>query len=160
MKSERGITFLNLTIVIGIVIVVVMGITAIAKRKVKNVGLVDLKTDMLLIQGKIKLLNDNVIIKKEGAELVGTNMSENPDNEETKEILENNIVSVEDANYNGYYILSQEDLEKLELAEEINLTEENKIVVNYATGEVIYTKGYKDKEGKIYYRLSEIMDLN
>ena len=160
MRDEKGITFVNLALVIAIVIVIVIGIVVTAKKKVENVGLIDLKTDMLLIQGKIKLLNDNVLIKKEGAELIGTNMSENSENESVKAILDKKVISSEEDDYNGYYMLSQEDLEKLELAEDISMEEDNEIVVNYATGEVIYLKGYEDKEGKIFYRLSEIKNLN
>lgn len=158
MKNEKGLTYTKLLVIVVILIIGSIVAYKISNKIILNQKLNNIKTDMLLIQGKSKLISDDVAIKKEGAELIGISISENMEEEHIKHILEKQIIWAEDADFNGYYLLSKENLNQMELSD-INIDEDNEVIVNYATGEVIYTKEFVDKDGKIYHKLSELQDV-
>ena len=111
------------------------------------------ETDMLLIQGKIKVISQESTIQKNEELLKGKKLSENLENEEIKKLLQNKIISEEESDFTKYYILEKTDLEELGLSS-IELTE-GYYIVNYETYEVIYTSGVKI-DNNYYYKLSEL----
>ena len=111
------------------------------------------ETDMLLIQGKIKVISQESTIQKNEELLQGKKLSENLENEEIKKLLQNKIISEEESDFTKYYILEKTDLEELGLSS-IELTE-GYYIVNYETYEVIYTSGVKI-DNNYYYKLSEL----
>ena len=111
------------------------------------------ETDMLLIQGKIKVISQESTIQKKEEILQGKKLSENLEDEEIKKLLQNNIISTEESDFTKYYILEKTDLEELGLSS-IELTE-GYYIVNYETYEVIYSSGVKIDNNN-YYKLSEL----
>ena len=128
-----------------IVIIVIIAVSIYAVLKVyRNNGLKSIDTNLLQIQAKAMNIKDKSIVESNENLLLGE-----PINEDLIEKLD-----VEDAEETR--ILSNEDLNMLGLS---NIDDDQKYVVDYKTGEVYYVDGYKTKDGKIYYKLSEISEL-
>ncbi|MDO5556695.1 MAG: hypothetical protein Q4G05_00395 [Clostridia bacterium] len=157
MKSERGMTYKILVIIIIVMVIAFFMISCITRRIIADKKLDSVITDMLLIQGKSKLVSDEIILKKEGVTLLGKNISESIAEDDIKQIIDRGVISETEENFNGYYILSSEDLVAMEL-DTVQLDDENSIIVNYANGEVIYTEGFV-YNNNLYYRLSELQKL-
>ena len=113
------------------------------------------ETDMLLIQGKIKVVSQESTIQKKEELLKGKKLSENLEDEEIKKLFQNNILSEEEPDFTKYYILEKTDLEELGL-NSIKLTE-GYYIVNYETYEIIYSRGF-NIDNNTYYKLSQIQE--
>lgn len=158
MKSQKGMS--QITLVISIIVIIVIGVLGlnISKRMLETRNIENYKTNMLLLQGKVKVISKEFIMNKEDEEILkGKKVSENLENEDIVVLLEKNIISQDEENFEKYYIIENEDLEKIGLSS-IKL-EEGYYVVNYNTYEVIYSKGI-DVEKEKYYKLSEIKEIN
>ena len=154
MKKEKGMTHITLVIWILIIIVIgYLGINFILKEtergKVEN-----LKTDMLLVQGKIKVIEQENEMNKEENPLKGLKVSENLEDEKIKSLIENKVINAEDENFDKYYIINSETLNELKLQD--NLKGEY-YIVNYKTYEIIHSKGI-EIEKEMHYNLTEILE--
>lgn len=154
MKKENAMT--HITLVIWIVIIIVIGYLSInfilketEKGKVEN-----LKTDMLLVQGKIKVIEQENEMNKEENPLKGLKVSENLEDEKIKILIENKVINVEEENFDKYYIINSEVLNELKLQN--NLKGEY-YIVNYKTYEIIYSKGI-EIEKEMHYSLTQILE--
>ena len=114
----------------------------------------NLKTDMLLVQGKIKVIEQENEMNKEENPLKGLKVSENLENEKVKSLIENKVINPEDENFDNYYIINSETLNELKLQD--NLKGEY-YIVNYKTYEIIYSKGI-EIENEMHYSLTEILE--
>lgn len=155
MKSQKGMGHLTTILSIVIIILIISGITHYVKDEMQEGKIQNYETDMLLIQGKVKVLSQESTIKKNEELLKGKKVEENLEDEEIKSLLENNIISQGEEKFSKYYILEQENINEIGL----NNVELDKghYIVNYATYEIIYSKGI-NIEGNIYYKLSEIQE--
>lgn len=157
MKNQEGMGHLMLIISITIIIILVLGIFYIAKQNIEKEKLETYETNMLLIQGKLKVISNEATIQKNEENLKGKKVEEALEEEQIKKLLENNIISQEETSFSKYYILEQSNLEEIGLSN-IKL-EEGYFIVNYDTDEIIYSNGIK--VGKdTYYKLSELKELN
>ena len=157
MKSQKGMGHLMLILCIAIIILFIVGIGYIIMQNMEKEKIQTYETDMLLIQGKIKVTSKEATIQKNEELLKGRKVSEAMEEEQIKKLLENNIISQEETSFSKYYILEQSNLEEMGLSN-IKL-EEGYFIVNYDTDEIIYSNGIK--VGKdIYYKLSELKELN
>ena len=157
MKSQKGMGHLTLIICIAIIIVFVLGIVYVVKQNIEKEKLETYETNMLLIQGKVKVISNEATVQKKEELLKGRKVAESIEEEQIKKLLENNIISQEETNFSKYYILEQEHLDEMGL-DNIKL-KEGYFIVNYDTDEIIYSKGImlgKDT----YYKLSELEDMN
>lgn len=135
-------------------------IAGIATFLLKNAGILlqqknddDKKTDLLLIQAKIKLIKGKSDVNSNTDEYVGVKVSES-DNESIKEFLRN--IQILDSDFEKFYILSYQDFEKMGIVSELKDIEDNNYIINYETAEVIYVKGVS-VDNEIKYKLSEIV---
>lgn len=157
MKSQKGMGHLMLIICIAIILALIVGIIYVVKETIEKEKLETYQTNMLLIQGKVKVISNEATIQKNEELLKGRKLEESIEEEQIKSLLENNIISKEEENFAKYYILEQSHLEEMGL-KNIKL-KEGYFIVNYNTDEIIYSKGIKIGKDT-YYKLSELKELN
>lgn len=153
MKKQNGmghITLILSIIVMIILVAVVINVLQLANtnRKIEN-----LTTDMLLVQGKIKIIaQENEMNNEKG--LLGKKVQDNMEDEKIKKLIEEKVISAEDENFDKYYIIDSENLKELNLENTLN---GEYYIVNYADYEVIYSRGIEIDE-KVHYTLSELLE--
>ena len=157
MKEQKGMGHLGLIISMIIIFISIVLVVYFAKNGLQGEKIQNYETDMLLIQGKVKVLSQESTAQKNESLLEGRKVSNNTENEKIKTLLENNVISKEEENFLNYYIIDKLDLEEMGL-ENCKLND-GYYIVNYDTYEVIYSEGVKIK-GNIYYKLSEIQQQN
>lgn len=141
LKNNKGVT-LSILVVTVIVIIILAGTTLVSSNlliistKAKTVV-----TNMYLVQAKAQALYEEYQFNKtDKSNYFGVN--------------ETNVSSYS-VNDNGYwYKWTQSDLKNLGFDESM-LESGGDFLVNYETGEVIYTKGVKDSAGQVKYKLSD-----
>lgn len=166
MRREDGITLTQVLILLVIILIICAISTYIFNQHIKTEGETSIKANMLVIQGKCNVSKEKadivstqeqtntngnkVEIAEEESRIYGQKISEIKDSDEiVKKFLELNIIKEEE--YERYYVLSDSDLEGLKVD---FLNEKGAYyVVNYETGEVIYTLGIDGK-----YKVSEMVN--
>ena len=146
MYKENGKGMVKM--IISIIVIVALVILAYfywnnIKTKKKSD---DVRSNMLLIQGTCSVLKENITITKQETNYVGTKLSE-MDDEIINEFKNKHII--EESDYEKFYALKNEDLQKFNL----NFRNEKNAyyLINYETDEVIITNSYNGK-----YKLSEL----
>ena len=154
MKKNNGTNHILLSICLIVVIFAsVIGFRILIKQNY-NMQVEDITTDMLLLQGKIKVISQENIIKKDERPLVGKKVSENLENEKVKTLINNGILSQDEEGFENYYIIDGEDLSQMELKDNLN---GEIYIVNYATYEIIISNGV-DIHGEMFYKLTDILE--
>lgn len=146
-------TYVKILLIIIVLIVVIYGIGCVFKSGYDIEQFETIKTDMLLIEAKTKIIAEKVKIKEKDIEYVGKKIEEIKEDEDIKKLQEQGIVNIEEKK-NTYYILEKNHLEELGLT--TMDIKEGRYIVEYNTNEIIYTKGVKDKEKNVLYKLSDI----
>lgn len=151
MRKEEGLSIIEIILALIIIIgLIIAGYTAL-KNWGENKKIEDIKGNMLLIQGKCKLLKEGKKVNKtEDSTLIGSKISDNRENEIVAEFLNKKILDEE--KLEEYYFLTDEDLKSLglDLKNEAN----SYYIVNYEENTVFITSGYNNDEN-IEYKLSE-----
>lgn len=153
MKKESGMGIIAIIITIALIIILgVLGYRAL-KSKVKDEKIKDIKANMLIIQGKCKVLGETSSkVNNNAEELKGNKLSDMKEDKIISEFLEKGLI--EEDKLDKYYALSDDDLKDMEL----DIKNENKsyYIINYETNEVYITKGYKNVETEeLKYKLEE-----
>ena len=156
MKSENGISYTKLLIIFAIIIVIGIIFGTYIMGIFRGNNLEDIKTDMLLIQTKVKVLKGDSDITGDASVLKGVKLSAPEQPAEIQQFMNKGIIGQEEYDY--YYVVNQEVLNEIGLSE-IKLENGEYFIVNYNTYEVIYTEGYRDEYKNTYYKLTEIQDL-
>ena len=156
MREEKGMTYLTLLIVLVILAIVIVAIVFFIKGEYQQETIEDRKTNLLLVEGKVTMLEEMVVAKREGAAYIGKKVADNKENEKIKNLLEKGIIAEEEENFDSYYLLEKEDLDALGLSQ-LELKEGEAYVVNYKTGEVMMTVPVTI-ENTEYYTLSSIRE--
>lgn len=156
MREEKGMTYLTLLIVLVILAIVIVAIVFFIKGEYQQETIEDRKTNLLLVEGKVTMLEEMVVAKREGATYIGKKVADNKENEKIKTLLEKGIIAEEEENFDSYYLLEKEDLDALGLSQ-LELKEGEAYVVNYKTGEVMMTVPVTI-ENTEYYTLSSIRE--
>lgn len=148
-KQEKGLTMVSLVVMLLVIAIISTVTIYYGTGIIRSAKLESLKTDMLLIQAKIKTVEEQANF--EGTALVGAVLDDT--NVLTKLGLTQN---------EKIKLLSQDDLNYLGLSK-VN-TEDKNFVVDYTNSEVYLVEGfeYKDKDGnqQVKYKLSEIENLS
>ena len=160
---------INLIIALIIIISISILIITVYKKVAEETNLQDLRTNLLLIQGKAKTYTENVSV--ETANLDETKTEDNTKIEAVKVqklkgmVLENCAENIKNEakkagiqNTKDYYYLSQEDLNSMGINIQVEDNEYYLVKYNFEDTEVVYTKGYKYK-GNTYYKLSEMKNI-
>ena len=149
MKKESGLSMVALIIIVALVSAFIfIGVNYI-KNYIEKEKQENIKTTMLLIQGKItEIANKHTVDEAENG-LVGTKL--NLESEEIEynisEELKNVLINLENADL---YVLSQEDLENLAV-KDVQVNKDEFYIVDYNSEEVIYSLGINGK-----YKLTEL----
>ena len=145
--------FLKLIIAFIIILVVGIFLFNIGTKKMQERKNDDIKTDMLMIEGKIKSIKAESEISNNQEKYVGTKVSEANDTEVNNVMQQ---LQINQDELQNYYILNKESFEKMGLADSIK---DDEYIVNYTNSDVIYVKGIK-LNNEIKYKLSDIIDKN
>ena len=150
MNSEKGMGI----IAIIIAVLVIIGIAIFAYNFIVNTAdeqkLEDIRANMLLIQGKCKILQETTKVNNNQDGLKGRKLSEMQEDSIISEFLNKNII--DSSKLDKYYALSNEDLSAMEL--DIKNEEKSYYVVNYEENAVYITKGYNAKDSEeVFYKL-------
>lgn len=150
MNLEKGMGI----IAIIIAVLVIVGIAIFAYNFIVNTAdeqkLEDIRANMLLIQGKCKILQETTKVNNNQDGLKGRKLSEMQEDNIVSEFLNKNII--DSSKLDKYYALSNEDLSAMEL--DIKNEEDSYYVVNYEENAVYITKGYNAKDSEeVFYKL-------
>jgi len=156
MEKEDGMSHVTVFFSIVIMIGILIGGFFLIKNIYNNEKLETLKTNLVTLQAKVKVTAEEVVVKKEGVTYIGRKVSDILEDETIKSVIEKGIISSEEENFEGYYLLeSKEDYSKLKVK---NLNDK-KTIVNYITFEIIYLEGF-EINNTIYYKLSDFSKIN
>ena len=157
-RNESGVTMIALIVTI-IVMIIIAGITfKFSKDLLKDSELKNDVTNMLLILAKAEVIYDKNQFDSENNPLVGTVI--------TADLIGNRITN---DLANAYSLTSEEEMKKWYIWDKntqelidlnIDITENEYYIVNYADGEVIYSEGYTDLENNRVYTLSEMKNIS
>ena len=150
------------TVVILLIIIALCGIAYLGIRNNNGVELFaktnmeDLNTDLLQVQAKIKVINEQSVVNDDEALLKGEKVQDSQ-NEEVISIAnslkEKEIIKEDEENFDKYYVWNKSLLEELGLTN----VKSDILVVNYATSEVILPDGIQlEENGDTLYKFSDI----
>ena len=153
MKSEKGMSHLIATIC-ALIVIIALILVNIFLKNINDIRIREnLITDMLLIQGRIKIISQENKMNEEEHPLVGDKLADNTENNKVKTLIDSGIISTEEEDYENYYIVNVDSMENLNLHKDI---EADCYIVNYVTYEVIFIKGIEIEGNKIY-RLTDLI---
>ena len=148
MKAEKGMGII--AIIISVLIIVEIAIFAynFAVNTADEQKIQDIRANMLLIQGKCKILQETTKVNNNQDVLKGKKLSDMQDDSIISDFINKNII--DSSKLDKYYALSNDDLKSMEL--DVQNEENSYYVVNYEENSVYITKGYTvgDSEEVIY----------
>ncbi len=156
IRDNKGMGYIQVIIIIVFVAMVVAGGIYYIRMRLNKEYNETIKTNMLLIEWKVKDYKDKKTASKEEFVGVGSKLSEMQGDSVISEWLSKGII--ENSQYDKYYVLKDEDLANLSL--EISNEEGAYYIVNYDTMDIIFSKGCRYDKDKILYRLSDIENEN
>lgn len=157
MKSEKGMTFLSTAILVFVIALLVFGVIYFVRIQAEKEKAEDIKTDMLLVQAKVKTISSEYILEKKDEILKGTKLSDMEENETIKTFLAKELFDPKEKD-TKYYVLNQENLNELNL-NQVTLKENTYYIVEYTKNKVYYTDGFVFEDGNTYYEIKEIENL-
>ncbi len=157
MKNEKGMTLVTTAVFVVVIAALVFAVVYYFRIEYAKSSLEDLKTDILLVQAKVKTIAGEYTLEKKDEVLKGTKIAELKDEPAISNLIETEEIKIDDKE-KKYYVLNKENLDELKL-EDVKIEENNYYVVDYNTYEVYYTKGFVYSDGETYYKLTEIENL-
>ena len=156
MKSQKGLTLAGTIFFVLIIAFIVFGVVYYVRMQTTKEELEDMKTDLLLVQAKVKKISSDYILEKKDEILIGTKLADLKDEPAIQEFLNQNSIDTEEKD-KRYYAINQQNLNEMGLPQ-VKLEENAYYVVEYTDGEVYYTKGY-ELAGSSYYDIDNIEGL-
>lgn len=154
MKKENGLTHMTTIFLVIIILVLILVAVRFVELQYKNEKSETIKTNMLAIQGKAKIIaEEEKALKKE---LAGIKISDKKEEENIKKLLEQQNITIDENS--KYYVLDKENLKEIGLGS-IELESDQYYIVNYDNLEILYTKGVQIGDN-ILYKLSDFNKLN
>lgn len=138
-----------------IVIIILFGLAYYIKGYLEIEKLNTVQTNLLLVQAKINNIKRSSQINKDNNFFIGKNATEYRENSVINAILEKGIISQDECD--KYYVLDEKILNDNGLKDAI-IKDNEYILVNYDTGEVVLSKPYIYKKYE-YYKLSDIKQI-
>lgn len=154
MKKENGMSYI--TLILWIIVIIAVGVIGVKllSNETKEREIENLATDMLLVQGKIKVISQENGMNKEENPLIGKKLSENLEDEKVKRLIDNKVITEEGEALADYYIFDSETIKTLNLEDNLN---GEYYIVNYKTYEIISSKGI-EYEDEMHYTLTELLE--
>lgn len=157
MKSEHGLGLIGTIFLTVMIAALAFGAVYFVRIQYAKERFESLKTDMLLVQAKVKKIEGEYTLSKKTEDLKGTPVKDMQEDTVIKDFLSKKVIDIEEKDSN-YYVLNQENLQEMEL--KIKLPDNTYYIVNYTNAEVIITSGYTHSDGNIYYTLTQIEELS
>lgn len=154
MKKQNGMGHITLVICIAVIIIVGVILVNVILNENKERQIENVTTDMLLVQGKIKVIAQENEMNEEEHTLLGRKLQDNLEDEKVKKLIDNKVINMEEESSDKYYIIDSETISQLNLQD--NLDGEY-YIVNYESYEVIYSKGIEIDE-QMHYTLTELLE--
>ena len=134
IRNDNGITLVVLILTVFILVIISTVAVNVSYNLINEAKFQNVKTNLLLIQSKCKIKAEQKAIGEiEEKDLYGSKQT--------------------DETYNGWYLLSQDDLNNMGI-EDVEAAD--KYYVDYDNDDVAYGRGIKNDD-KTYYKLSEIL---
>lgn len=152
MSKEKGMGLISILLVI--IIIIGLGFLAyfFIKNSAKENKIVDIEANMLLIQGKCKVLQETSKVNNNTDNLKGRKLSEMGEDSIISEFLTKETVPGD--KLDKYYALSNDDLSAMGL--DIQNEENSYYIVNYEENTVFITEGYTNTEtNEVIYKLEQ-----
>ena len=156
MKSQKGLTLAGTIFFVLIIAFIVFGVVYYVRMQTTKEELEDIKTDLLLVQAKVKKISSDYILEKKDEVLIGTKLTDIKDDPVIQEFLNKNSIDTEEKD-KKYYAINQQNLNEMGLPQ-VKLEEKAYYVFEYTDGAVYYTKGY-ELAGSSYYDINNIEGL-
>ena len=154
MKKENGLTHMTTIFLVIIILVLILVAVRFVELQYKNEESETIKTNMLAIQGKAKIIaEEEKALKKE---LAGIKISDKKEEENIKKLLEQQNITIDENS--KYYVLDKENLNAIGLGN-IELELDQYYIVNYDNLEILYTKRVQIGD-TVLYKLSDFNKLN
>lgn len=153
MKNEKGLGHIGTILLIILITLLVSGAVYFVRMQYTQENFESLKTNMLLVQAKVKKIEGEYKLSKKEEDLKGTPIKEMQEDEIIQKFLEKQVIDLKEKDAK-FYVLTQNDLDELEI--KVTLPKETYYIVNYSNGEVMLTKGYTRMEEVTYYTLTQI----
>lgn len=149
--------FTTIILIILIVILVFVAINVVERGKTVYIQATteNESTDLLTIQARVKSISETAILEDDTSYYVGEKL-EDTQIEEVKRLIDEEIISSEEDEFDSYYIWNQETINSQEL--KITLKENEYYIVNYETGEVITTNAIKMEDETSYHKLTDLKE--
>ena len=157
MKSEKGMTLITTAVLVIVIAALVFAVVYYARIELAKQNLENIKTDMLLVQAKVKGVASNYTLDKKEEDFKGTKIAEMQEQESIKKFLEATKIDIEEKD-KKYYVLNEQNLIELNL-NKVKLEENEYYIVEYTSNEVYYTKGVTYTDGNTYYNITDIEEL-
>ena len=148
MKAEKGMGIIAIIISVLIIVGIAIFVYNFAVNTADEQKIEDIRANMLLIQGKCKILQETTKVNNNQDVLKGKKLSDMQDDSIISDFINKNII--DSSKLDKYYALSNDDLKSMEL--DVQNEENSYYVVNYEENSVYITKGYTvgDSEEVIY----------
>ena len=148
MKRENGMGMLAIFFIIVLIILLAVGGYFFIKNMAKEKKVEDIEANMLLIQGKCKVIGETSKVNNKAneeenqVELKGKKLSDMSEDNIISEFLNKGLIPED--KLDKYYALSNEDLSEMGL--DIQNEENSYYIVNYEDNTVYITGGYVNSE--------------
>ena len=152
MKQEKGIGHIMTILLILVILFFVVGAFYIFHKQYNKENIETIKTDMLALQGKINIVQQEHMINEEEYPLLGETLEGKEEEEWVKALLDEKVI----VQTKGVYKISNEELQQMELPN-LKLEEQEYFLVEYENKEIYYYKQNLDGNYKMY-QLSELVE--
>ncbi len=153
MKKNRFKT-VKLLIVFILIVIVIINVVKYINKEIHKKENDDIVTNMLIIQGKTRLINGEAEVSNNKDNYVGAKLSEYQD-QSLRDFTRG--IGIEESSFEDFYVLNREHLSSMGILGELKNVKDYEYIVNYKDKEVIYINGiYVDNNVK--YKLSDIIN--
>lgn len=153
MIQRKGKSSIKLIVAIVVIAVLVTGGVIYLRKFLSNENVKELQYDMLLVKTKTETFKSKNTLNKDENPLIGYKLNELPENINIDEFKAKHVIGEDE--YEKYYLLDSECLEKMDLKELVN-KHPGYFIVCYDDFEVIYTNGYENKNKMWCYKISDL----
>jgi len=123
-----------------------------------NTGVEDIKTDLLQVKAKVKVIKEQSVVKDDEKLLKGVKLDGAKDVNVkfvADSLREKEIISEDEKNFKSYYLWDSSVLQELNV--DLHFEGNDSLVVNYETLEIILPNGVQlVKDGELVYKFSEM----
>ena len=150
-NNEKGITLISL-IITAIIMIILATVTITTSNIIETERIQSLTSNMLLIQAKVRIINERVSFNGDTSIYVGRKLKD----EVNKSSISNGVLTLAELESEYFYVYDRETLDSIGL-EGIKLSNNEVYIVNYQECDIICPTGVKNENGQMVYRLSEII---